>query len=138
MITNCCVLMHKTLSLNGILLTETVFVSQVLKMWNWRIPADFHMKPRVRFIRFQIPCTDQSAWPRNSDSTHQLQTPPPTNEKRSLLLFKYLKKKRMFVDVSFVLDHLWVRSSIYHWGTIRLDVRTEDEVASIIIDEISV
>ncbi|XP_016519673.1 apomucin isoform X3 [Poecilia formosa] len=50
--------------------THLVRVLKVLKMWNWRIPADFHMKPRVRFIRFQIPCTDQSAWPRNSDSTH--------------------------------------------------------------------
>ncbi|XP_036001270.1 uncharacterized PE-PGRS family protein PE_PGRS54 isoform X10 [Fundulus heteroclitus] len=50
--------------------THLVMVLKVLKMWNWRISADFHIKPRVRFIRFQIPCTDQSAWPGNSDSTH--------------------------------------------------------------------
>ncbi|XP_015246367.1 PREDICTED: uncharacterized protein LOC107094959 isoform X2 [Cyprinodon variegatus] len=50
--------------------THLVRVLKVLKMWNWRIPADFHIKPSVRLIRFQIPCTDKSAWPRNSDSTH--------------------------------------------------------------------
>lgn len=43
---------------------------QVQKMWNWRIPADFHIKPRVRFLRYRFQCTDQPAWPRSSDHAH--------------------------------------------------------------------
>ncbi|KAF0024117.1 hypothetical protein F2P81_022919 [Scophthalmus maximus] len=47
-----------------------VFVCQVQKMWNWRIPADFHIKPRVRLLRYRFQCTDQSAWPVKHDSSH--------------------------------------------------------------------
>ncbi|KAI2653099.1 hypothetical protein H4Q32_006466 [Labeo rohita] len=39
----------------------------VQKMWNWKIPADFHMKPRVRFLRYRFQCTDQYAWQRNRE-----------------------------------------------------------------------
>ncbi|XP_019125209.1 uncharacterized protein LOC104931901 [Larimichthys crocea] len=50
--------------------THLVRVLKVQKMWNWRIPADFHIKPRVRFLRYRFQCTDQSAWPRKSDPPH--------------------------------------------------------------------
>nr|XP_021323745.1 uncharacterized protein LOC555593 isoform X5 [Danio rerio] len=45
--------------------THLVRVLKVQKMWNWKIPADFHMKPRVRFLRYRFQCTDQYAWQRN-------------------------------------------------------------------------
>ncbi|TRY91263.1 hypothetical protein DNTS_035667 [Danionella cerebrum] len=45
--------------------THLVRVLKVQKMWNWKIPADFHMKPRVRFLRYRFQCTDQNAWQRN-------------------------------------------------------------------------
>ncbi|MCI4392301.1 hypothetical protein PGIGA_G00144400 [Pangasianodon gigas] len=50
--------------------THLVRVLKVQKMWNWKIPADFHMKPRVRFLRYRFQCTDQTAWQRNSDPNH--------------------------------------------------------------------
>ncbi|KAG7225289.1 hypothetical protein INR49_007136 [Caranx melampygus] len=55
----------KVQSLNST--THLVRVLKVQKMWNWRIPADFHIKPRVRFLRYRFQCTDQSAWPRKYD-----------------------------------------------------------------------
>nr|XP_046273163.1 PE-PGRS family protein PE_PGRS5 isoform X5 [Scatophagus argus] len=50
--------------------THLVRVLKVQKMWNWRIPADFHIKPRVRFLRYRFQCTNQSARPRKSDPSH--------------------------------------------------------------------
>ncbi|XP_048059508.1 sericin 1 isoform X12 [Megalobrama amblycephala] len=47
--------------------THLVRVLKVQKMWNWKIPADFHMKPRVRFLRYRFQCTDQYAWQRNRE-----------------------------------------------------------------------
>lgn len=48
-----------------------LFPSQVQKMWNWRIPADFHIKPSVRFLRYRFQCTtDQSAESQSSDPAH--------------------------------------------------------------------
>ncbi|XP_043073083.1 hornerin isoform X9 [Puntigrus tetrazona] len=47
--------------------THLVRVLKVQKMWNWKIPADFHMKPRVRFLRYRFQCTDQNAWQRNPE-----------------------------------------------------------------------
>ncbi|XP_056596746.1 apomucin [Triplophysa dalaica] len=45
--------------------THLVRVLKVQKMWNWKIPADFHMKPRVKFLRYRFQCIDQNAWQRN-------------------------------------------------------------------------
>nr|XP_055076526.1 uncharacterized protein si:ch211-80h18.1 isoform X7 [Misgurnus anguillicaudatus] len=45
--------------------THQVRVLKVQKMWNWKIPADFHMKPRVKFLRYRFQCIDQNAWQRN-------------------------------------------------------------------------
>ncbi|XP_037330637.2 uncharacterized protein si:ch211-80h18.1 [Pungitius pungitius] len=50
--------------------THLVRVLKVQKMWNWRIPADFHIKPQVRFLRYRFQCTDQSAMPRKSTPVH--------------------------------------------------------------------
>ncbi|XP_029700449.1 collagen alpha-1(III) chain isoform X2 [Takifugu rubripes] len=50
--------------------THLVRVLKVQKMWNWRIPADFHIKPQVRFLRYRFQCTNQSAWPGSSGSAH--------------------------------------------------------------------
>ncbi|KAK2920531.1 hypothetical protein Q8A73_000016 [Channa argus] len=47
--------------------THLVRVLKVQKMWNWRIPADFHIKPQVRFLRYQFQCTGKSNWPGTSD-----------------------------------------------------------------------
>ncbi|XP_026145486.1 uncharacterized protein LOC113119947 isoform X3 [Carassius auratus] len=47
--------------------THLVRVLKVQKMWNWKIPADFHMKPRVRFLRYRFQCTDLNAWQRNPE-----------------------------------------------------------------------
>ncbi|KTG37302.1 hypothetical protein cypCar_00032584, partial [Cyprinus carpio] len=47
--------------------THLVRVLKVQKMWNWKIPADFHMKPRVRFLRYRFQCTDPYAWQRNRE-----------------------------------------------------------------------
>ncbi|KAK7898259.1 hypothetical protein WMY93_019112 [Mugilogobius chulae] len=41
----------------------TLRVLKVQKMWNWRIPADFHIKPKVHFLRFRFHCTSQSQSP---------------------------------------------------------------------------
>ncbi|KAG7254111.1 hypothetical protein CRUP_021274 [Coryphaenoides rupestris] len=43
--------------------THLVRVLRVQKMWNWRIPADFHMKPRVRFLRYRFQCADETSKP---------------------------------------------------------------------------
>ncbi|XP_062846322.1 uncharacterized protein si:ch211-80h18.1 [Trichomycterus rosablanca] len=50
--------------------THLVRVLKVQKMWNWKIPADFHMKPRVRFLRYRFQCTDQSFWQRSKNPSH--------------------------------------------------------------------
>ncbi|XP_042600836.1 uncharacterized PE-PGRS family protein PE_PGRS54 isoform X10 [Cyprinus carpio] len=47
--------------------THLVRVLKVQKMWNWKIPADFHMKPRVRFLRYRFQCTAQNAWQRTPE-----------------------------------------------------------------------
>ncbi|XP_039534313.1 uncharacterized protein si:ch211-80h18.1 isoform X4 [Pimephales promelas] len=47
--------------------STTHLVRVLKKMWNWKIPADFHMKPRVRFLRYRFQCTDQYAWQRNRE-----------------------------------------------------------------------
>ncbi|XP_076850151.1 uncharacterized protein LOC143499405 [Brachyhypopomus gauderio] len=49
--------------------THLVRVLKVQKMWNWRIPADFHMKPRVKFLRYRFQCTDQSTWQQDAQPT---------------------------------------------------------------------
>lgn len=50
---------------------SVLLLSQVQKMWNWRIPADFHIKPSVRFLRYRFQCTsDQSAASQSPDPAH--------------------------------------------------------------------
>uniref|UniRef100_A0A0E9U6K6 Uncharacterized protein n=2 Tax=Anguilla anguilla TaxID=7936 RepID=A0A0E9U6K6_ANGAN len=38
-------------------------------MWNWRIPADFHIKPRVRILRYRFQCMNQPTW-KSSEPAH--------------------------------------------------------------------
>ncbi|XP_049331595.1 spidroin-2 isoform X4 [Astyanax mexicanus] len=47
--------------------THLVRVLKVQKMWNWKIPADFHMKPRVKFLRYRFQCSDQTDRHRTSE-----------------------------------------------------------------------
>ncbi|XP_072561952.1 uncharacterized protein [Paramormyrops kingsleyae] len=44
-----------------------VRVLKVQKMWNWRIPADLHIKPRVKIIRYRFQCKEE--W-MNRDPLH--------------------------------------------------------------------
>ncbi|XP_035283942.1 uncharacterized protein LOC118232865 isoform X6 [Anguilla anguilla] len=46
-----------------------VRVLKVQKMWNWRIPADFHIKPRVRILRYRFQCMNQPTW-KSSEPAH--------------------------------------------------------------------